>query len=55
MFLGFSYLAYLSLVIQVNYLEMGMPAYLGLGVGAVLAVLGAVYMAIYWKSASHFT
>ncbi|MCB0369345.1 MAG: hypothetical protein KDD45_07795 [Bdellovibrionales bacterium] len=54
-FLGFSYLAYLSLCIQVRYLGVDMMDYIGLGEGGLFLAVGLVYMVVYAKATSYFT
>ena len=53
-FLSFSYLAYLSLFIQVKYLGSDMLSYLGVGVGAIFVVAGVLFMILYAKAETYF-
>ena len=53
-FLSFSYLAYLSLFIQVKYLDSDTLSYIGVGVGVLALATGIFFMVLYMKAETYF-
>ena len=55
LFLAFSYLAYLSLFVQVKYLNSEMLSYVGLALGALFVGTGVLFAVVYARADSYFT
>jgi hypothetical protein len=53
LFLAFSYLAYLSLFIELRYMSAGTPDYMGLAVGVLVTIAGVVYAVVYCRADSY--